>query len=710
MKEEKKQTQADAKKLYDPLKDPAYQDPYIDVEEPRERMLVDGTIIPFHYVHGGFRGTGVKFIFCMPVKERYGGHFIQYLSPFPGPDEEVASLGQTGEDDKISFALQNGFYFVESNMGSTSQFAGGRDFSLMYKTSAAVAMYSKTFAMAYYKTEKKPYGYVYGGSGGGYKTMACIENTSCWDGACPYVIGSPVSLPNTITMHVQGERLLRNAFPKIVDAVDCGGLGDPYEGLDETEKAALHELTNQGIPMKAWAPESRGKFDAGSLPVLIPGVKAADPSYFEDFWTKPGYEGHDDVLNAKKDRIYFKCTVRQVYVPGTKSDNSNPREAVNGVDTAWKKMLTSGGKSWIEVDQVPEGDDLYIGGTNIHFLSGDAKDQSLLLGGIDGHILSIGMCYGMDDLAGVLGKVKPGDEILLDNSDYIAIQYYYRHQVPKDTAFHAWDQFRNPDGTASLPQRPFEMGYGFTGTGTVQDGCSQGKVIITQTLADESTCPWCADWYYRKTREAHGGEDTVRLYYFENAMHNDVAQQSTFYTNYQGQLKQSLLDCAAWVEYGKKPLPSTNYMYKGGQIEANPNIEERGGLQPMVDMTVNGEREVEITAGTELWFNVKAQVPKGAGYITRVDYDFSEEDNAVAFDKPCFLQRGTFERTQTGDICGAVSRAIHVYDRPGTYYAAVRVCADRHGSHDSLFTQVRNIARVKVVVRGKAPDMQQEHF
>ena len=118
----------------------------------------------------------------------------------------------------------------------------------------------------------------------------------------------------------------------------------------------------------------------------------------------------------------------------------------------------------------------------------------------------------------------------------------------------------------------------------------------------------------------------------------------------------------------------------------------------MVDMTVNGEREVEITAGTELWFNVKAQVPKGAGYITRVDYDFSEEDNAVAFDKPCFLQRGTFERTQTGDICGAVSRAIHVYDRPGTYYAAVRVCA------------VRNIARVKVVVRGKAPDMQQEHF
>ena len=35
------------------------------------------------------------------------------------------------------------------------------------------------------------------------------------------------------------------------------------------------------------------------------------------------------------------------------------------------------------------------------------------------------------------------------------------------------------------------MGYGFTGTGTVQDGNIQGKTIITQSLMDESTCPWC---------------------------------------------------------------------------------------------------------------------------------------------------------------------------------------------------------------------------
>ena len=56
--------------------------------------------------------------------------------------------------------------------------------------------------------------------------MACIENTNAWDGAAPYVIGSPVSLPNTITMHAQGQRCLRRVFGKIVDALDAGGSGD----------------------------------------------------------------------------------------------------------------------------------------------------------------------------------------------------------------------------------------------------------------------------------------------------------------------------------------------------------------------------------------------------------------------------------------------------------------------------------------------------
>ena len=226
------------KTIYDPKQDSRFQHPVIDQDEWRERYLPGGETIPFRFMHGYFEGTDVKFAFCFPPAERYENRFQQYLSPFPGPDEEVASLGHTGTEDRIGFALKCGAYYVETNMGSHSQFGGNRDDKLTWQSSAAAAEYSREKAMEIYETAQRPYGYVYGGSGGGYKSMACIENTSAWDGAAPFVIGSPVSLPNTITMHVQGQRVLRDAFPKILDALDAGGSGDPYKELNR-DRASL---------------------------------------------------------------------------------------------------------------------------------------------------------------------------------------------------------------------------------------------------------------------------------------------------------------------------------------------------------------------------------------------------------------------------------------------------------------------------------------
>lgn len=85
------------KEIYEVKKDPRYRAPYIDVDEIRERSMPDGTKTPFRYVHGGFEGTDAKFVFCFPIKEQFKGRFYQYLSPFPGPDEEMASLERSGE-------------------------------------------------------------------------------------------------------------------------------------------------------------------------------------------------------------------------------------------------------------------------------------------------------------------------------------------------------------------------------------------------------------------------------------------------------------------------------------------------------------------------------------------------------------------------------------------------------------------------------------
>lgn len=542
----------------------------------------------------------------------------------------------------------------------------------------------------------RPYGYVYGGSGGGYKSMACIENTNAWDGAVPYVIGSPVSLPNTITIHAQGLRTLRRVFGKIVDAVDAGGSGDMYEGLTEDEAAMLKEITAMGFSPKIWSMEANGVINDGSLLVLTPGVKMADPQYFKDFWEVPGYLGADKKSSAVRDRLQFHGVVKSVHVPGTE-EKAEEIDGRNGVDNAWKKMLTDGRDAWIELEEVPQGEDLYLGGVNISFETRDAVGKQLLLGSIEGNCLVIGMCYGMDDLPGVLSKVKPGDKVFLDNSDYIAIQSYYRHQVPEDLSFHAWDQFRDENGNPTLPQRRNVMGYHMTGTGTVQDGNIQGKVIVVQALMDESTCPWCADWYRNKVAEAKGGEQDFRLYYMERCLHGDeFLRENNMVTNYMGALRQALLDLSDWVENGKEPLPTTVYQYQDGQIIPAEEIADRKGMQPKVTLLANQSSCARVKAGETVNFTTKAEVPVSAGQVTAVDYDF--EDNWDLPAENVYPVKGTFECTTEGNMQGAVSAITYTFDEPGTYFVSVRAKANRHGNAEDIFTQVKNIARVRVVV------------
>lgn len=689
------------KEIYDAKKDPDFQDPYIDTEEWRKRVLTDGTEVPYLYVHGGFRKKGVKFLFCFPEKEDFKGRFFQYLSPFPGPDEELASLDKTGEDDRIAFCLQNGAYFVESNMGSKQMFGGSSEPKLVWKASAAVAEYSRVKAMEVYGCSR-PYGYVHGGSGGAYKTLACIENTCAWDGAVPYVIGCPVSLPNTITLHAQGQRALRNVFGKIVDALDAGGSGDMYEGLTEDEAFMLREITAMGFPPRAWFLEAEGLINDGSLPVQIPHVKDGDPQYFEDFWKIPGYLGADEKSGAAHDRLRFKGIVRNVHIPGQEVD-TDEKNGMNGVDDAWKKMLTDGKDAWIELEEVPQGEQLYLMGVTIRFLTGAASGKQLALGSIQGNCLTIGMCYGMDNLEEVLSLIQPGDEVLLDNSEYIAVQSYYRHQVPEDLSFHAWDQFRDQDGRPNLPQRPKVMGYDLTGTGTVQDGNIQGKVIVIQSLMDESTCPWCGDWYRNKVIEAKGSEEDFRLYYMDRCMHGDVSWlENNMVTNYLGAMRQALLDVSDWVERGKEPCRTTAYDMIDNQIYPAEDAADRQGLQPVITMLANGAACAHVKAGEPVTFTVNVKVPEGAGKVTAVDYDFSS-DNSISYEKKelsVFRNKGTFETVEDGVCYGAVSEITHVYEEPGIYFASVRVKANRTGDGENLFTQVKNIARARVVAEG----------
>ena len=64
-------------------------------------------------------------------------------------------------------------------------------------------------------------------------------------------------------------------------------------------------MTRLGLPVEGlWQYPA---FSGGTLAAVAGGVRALDPSYVTDFWTKPGYEGSDPSVRAA--RIQHDATV-----------------------------------------------------------------------------------------------------------------------------------------------------------------------------------------------------------------------------------------------------------------------------------------------------------------------------------------------------------------------------------------------------------------
>lgn len=678
------------KTIYRPENDGMFQKPLIDCKEKRQRQAQNGETISYQYIHGKFDGTNVKFLFCFPEKEQYEGRFFQHLSPFPGPDEELAALEKFGGDDFIAFALTHGACYVESNMGSGAIFGSEPDSTIFYRSSAAVAEYCRVVAKELYG-EHRVYGYVFGGSGGGYKTMSCIENTAAWDGAVPFVIGSPISLPNCLTVYAHGSRLLRNCWPKIVDALEPGGSGDAYEGLNREEQDTLREITRMGYPPRTCS--FFGYSDDGSLPVLTPVVQMMDPEYFTDFWTKPGYLGTEPDSNALRDRIHMRTKVVAVGIPDKKANETGP-EGRNGTDDAWQKMMTDGRDASIEVQEVPLGENLFLRGVDITFESGAANGKKLRLGRIDGNRLIPSMSYGADSFEEIIQLIQPGDEVSLDNSNYIAIQTYHRHQVPEDPSFHAFDQYRDEQGRPLYPQRDMVISYGFTagGCGSVQDGKIQGKVIVMNNLMD-GNFPWQADWYRRKVEEVYGedAKDCFRLWYNDNCPHGDVSdvEDKLRVVSYLGMLRQALLDLARWAEKGITPADISGYQLIDNQVILEDAVDRRGGIQPVVKLLADGSECARAKVGQPVAFCANIEMPGAAGVFEKADWSFEGE-----MDYP--FSDGTVKEWEQDHCHFATVTTEHTFQNPGTYFCVVRVTSNRDKEDD--YTQLQNLCRVRVIV------------
>ena len=553
---------------------------------------------------------------------------------------------------------------------------------------AASAEYSRVVAAQRYG-DHRPFGYAYGGSGGGYRTIGGAENTTgVWDGFVPYVIGSPMAIPNMFTVRMHAMRILRHRFEHIVDALEPGGSGDMFEGLDAEERDALVEVTRMGFPQRSWFGHSTMGMHA--FPVLYQGMVMTDPSYFEEFWTQPGYLGHEPPQTLQRDRVRLECEIVATITEDEAAhlgvaNRAQPGQARGGVDTAWRGP---GEPLAIPVAlRLSKAPEVEVQGADLFVTSGTAAGTRLSLLSV---VEDVAVCGPGDTEA--LVQLQPGDRVKVDNSGFLAAQTYHRHQVPDSDEFPVWDQFRNPDCSPIYPQRPLILGPLFVAgaAGTVQTGRFEGRMIVVESLLDREALPWQADWYRSRVREHLGGatEDHFRLWFTDNALHgDDEIQESPAHTvSYLGVLHQALRDVSRWVEEGVAPPPSTRYDVVDGQVIVPADASQRRGIQPVVSLTVDGGERADVAVGDEVTFRAMAQVPDEAGAIVSVEWDF---DGAALF--PVTDPVEVAEKVVVERRCS--------FAEPGTYFPVVRVAAHRDGDTGSPYARVQNLARVRVVVR-----------
>ena len=668
--------------------DPRFDDQYIDVrewrDEPADAPVFPGGITTQQggaapvkarhlYVHGGFTGTDAKFSFCYPPEDAYEGRFFQSTHQLLAGEEATAR--------NVAFALASGGYSVQTNMGgrdnprTAEDGASGRfDTTIRgYRVNAAAAKFSRVVAAEIYGPHRT-YGYLYGGSGGAYQTVTSAEmTTGVWDGFVPYVMGSPQSIPNCFTVRVHALRVLKDKWPSIVDAIEPGGSGDPYAGLNEEERAALEEATRTGFPPGAWfnyIPQG-----GGPLVLVASYVPVLDPTYLDDFWSKPGYLGTDPTSSVSAARIQHQTTVVDVI--------AQPR-------------------TQLKLSTVPMGD---LTGADLLVTSGAAAGKTASLGRVaaDGRgqiglvFDAVGDTIDITAARAVIESIRAGDEVRIDNSRFLALQTYHRHQFPPaDPDFDypdVYDYFRNSEGAPKYPRRGVDIGAAGTlgATGQIPTGHFNGKMIVVECLHDGDALPWQADWYRKKVAAAEGIQidDKYRLWYVDNANHTDPTseRQQTHAVAYSGTVQYALRELSAWVEEGIAPPATSEYRVQDGQVHVPTSAAERKGIQPVVRLTVNGGERVDVAGGEVVTFSARIEVPEAPGKVVSAKWDF---EGAGSFADAAALDTPTSEALHL--------TATHVYTSPGTYFPALRVSSQREGNPGTPFARSMNLGRVRVVV------------
>ncbi|KAL0931582.1 uncharacterized protein CTRU02_214317 [Colletotrichum truncatum] len=534
-------------------------------------------------VAGHFDNTTTHVNIYLPTKAQWRGHFFHYVYP---------TASENADNDTLGFALDSGAYLI--------QITG----TLGYRADAAAAKFSRQVASKYYGITLHIYGYLFGGSGGSYQTIGGIENTEgVWDGAVAFIQGVPESNPPTLSVRALVSHVLKHKASSIIDAVRPGGSSDPYAGLTALQADVFREATSLGVPIESW---EDWNWVAGtrSLQLLNQSYRSVDPSYIDDFWLLPGYEGTEqsELGDFLRSALVNHTTMIERFIP---AEPSSPATIV---------------LADLPVISDPLGLDFRIYDQAGSFLG-------LLWGNLDVESRTVNLYDASNETT--VSALAPGLEVILDNRLYLAMSLYHRHQLPSRNGFFTFDQFRDASGKPMYTQRDVILAEKFaessSGGGT-HTGNISTKLIIVDNLLDSDAYPWHAIWYRKQVEDSLGSsfDDNYRLWFNEHANHDyDVTEVSgpigTQRVAFRGTIQYALRELADWVQNGVLPASNTNYTLSDSQVSVAGTAAERHGIQPVAKLMVNGAEKAEVAVGEVVSFKVLIEIPMGSSKIVAVE-------------------------------------------------------------------------------------------
>jgi hypothetical protein len=105
-------------------------------------------------------------------------------------------------------------------------------------------------------------------------------------------------------------------------------------------------------------------------------------------------------------------------------------------------------------------------------------------------------------------------------------------------------------------------------------------------------------------------------------------------------------------------------------------------------LQADGGARAAAKAGQSVRFLGTVEVPPNAGKVVAIAWDF-EGDGESEHHTPQFLREPQTKMNVA---------AQHVYAKPGTYFAVLRVFSQRDGDTGTRYALVENLARARVVV------------